>query len=842
MHIRGVLLVPLLTACCWLGPAASAQGSKADYERALSLRERTSGKVFRARVRPTWSEDGTSFWYRNDLPEGRREYVAVDVVPGIRRPAFDHVALANALSAEANEPVDGERLDLRRLEFDPAAGELSFSWKSGRWRWTLATSELRQADASEGGEGSLPSNLRIRPSVRTGEETSITFINRLEAPVRLFWLAPEGERRPYGTLAAGASRDQHTFAGHAWLVTNEAGKPLAVFEAADEGGDAVIDEKAGSREEPRRDGRRERPQPSGRSPDGQWTASIQDHNVHLRKTDAGEEATALTTDGSAEDAYGGRIRWSPNSKHFALLRTVRPETRKVHLIESSPKDQLQPKLHTLDYAKPGDPLPVSRIALFDAEEGREIPVPDTLFTNAWSLDELHWSPDGRKLTFLYNQRGHQVLRLLAVDAETGAVRVVIEEASPTFVDYAGKSFLQILDETNEAIWMSERDGWNHLYLYDLQSGQVKHQITSGEWAVRKVERVDVAARQVWLLAGGIRPEQDPYFLHLCRANLDGSGLAILTEGNGTHEVQFSPGRRTFLDTWSRVDQPPVTELRRSEDGGLIGKLEAADANALLATGWRAPEPLVAKGRDGVTDIYGVIYRPSNFEPGHKYPVIESIYAGPQSAYVPKAFSAYRGQMAMAELGFIIVQIDGMGTSHRSKAFHDVCSKNLGDAGFPDRIAWIKAAAAEYPEMDLSRVGIYGGSAGGQNALGGLLAHGDFYHVGVADCGCHDNRMDKVWWNELWMGWPVGEHYAEQSNVTQAHRLQGKLMLVVGELDRNVDPASTMQVVNALIAADKDFDLVLMTGSGHGAAETPYGNRRRMDFFARHLLGVEPRWE
>ena len=195
---------------------------------------------------------------------------------------------------------------------------------------------------------------------------------------------------------------------------------------------------------------------------------------------------------------------------------------------------------------------------------------------------------------------------------------------------------------------------------------------------------------------------------------------------------------------------------------------------------------------------------------------------------------------MAELGFIVVQIDGMGTSNRSKAFHDVCWKNLGDAGLPDRIAWIKAAAAQYPYLDLSRVGIYGGSAGGQSAVGALLAHGDFYKVGVADCGCHDNRMDKIWWNELWMGWPVGPHYAEQSNVTNAHKLSGKLLLIVGELDHNVDPASTMQVVNALIKADKDFDLLVVPGGGHGIAESPYGTRRRSDFFVRHLLGVEPR--
>ncbi|HZN66446.1 MAG TPA: S9 family peptidase, partial [Tepidisphaeraceae bacterium] len=261
-----------------------------------------------------------------------------------------------------------------------------------------------------------------------------------------------------------------------------------------------------------------------------------------------------------------------------------------------------------------------------------------------------------------------------------------------------------------------------------------------------------------------------------------------------------------------------------------------DVSEWTAAGGRFPHRFVAKGRDGVTDIYGIIHRPRDFDPSRRYPVIESIYAGPQSAHVPKSFRARHGQQRLADRGLIVVQIDGMGTSHRSKQFHDVCWKNLGDAGLPDRIAWMKAASAKHPEMDLSRVGVYGGSAGGQNALGALLFHGDFYDAAVADCGCHDNRMDKVWWNEQWMGWPVGPEYAASSNVTHAHKLQGKLMLIVGELDRNVDPASTMQVANALVRADKDFDLLVIPGAGHGAGSGPYGRRRTEEFFVRHLLG------
>jgi dipeptidyl-peptidase 4 len=582
-----------------------------------------------------------------------------------------------------------------------------------------------------------------------------------------------------------------------------------------------------------------RPRRQDVSPDGRWTAFVKDHNLFLRAREGGAECP-LSKDGKKDDGYTGEFHWSPDSRRLVALRRKDYEPRKIHLIESSPRDQLQPKLHSLAYRKPGDPIPATKPRLFDVEKRQEVPVSDELFANPWEVHDVRWDRDSKRFTFLYNQRGHQVLRIVGVDAHTGKAVALVDEQSRTFIDYASKRFAHYLDETQELLWMSERDGWNHLYLYDLKAGKVKNQVTRGQWVVRGVERVDPVKRQVWFRAGGIRPCQDPYYLHHCRVNFDGSGLVVLTEGDGTHEVSFSPGGRYFLDTWSRVDLAPVTELRRADDGRLVCALERADISALKATGWRVPEPFVARGRDGKTDIFGVIFRPTNFDPSRKYAVVEHIYAGPHDSFVPKAFRRHFPHQSLAELGFVVVQMDGMGTSNRSKAFHDVCWKNLGDSGFPDRIAWLKAAARKYPYLDLDRVGIYGGSAGGQSAVRALLAHGDFYKVAVADCGCHDNRMDKIWWNELWMGWPVGPHYAEQSNVTNAHKLKGKLLLIVGELDRNVDPASTMQVVDALVRADKDFDLLVIPGAGHGAAETPYGNRRRQDFLVRHLLGVEPR--
>ncbi len=578
------------------------------------------------------------------------------------------------------------------------------------------------------------------------------------------------------------------------------------------------------------------------SPDGKWQAFVKQHNLYLREKETGKEI-ALTKDATDEDGYSGRVFWSPDSKKLAALRTKKGQEHKVYLIESSPRDQLQPKLHSFHYYKPGDRLPITKPRLFDASAGKEIPVEDELFSNPYVEEErldIRWLPDSSRFTFVYNQRGHQVLRVIAVDAASGEARAIIDEQSKTFIDYAHKQFTHYINATNEIIWMSERDGWNHLYLYDAATGQVKNQITKGNWVVRGVDRVDEKARQIWFRAAAIYPEQDPYYIHYCRINFDGTGLVRLTDGDGTHNIAYSPDRRFVIDTYSRVDMAPVIELRSARDGKLLCELERADISALEKSSWKAPERFVAKGRDGNTDIYGVIFRPTNLDVNKKYPVIEQIYAGPQGAFVPKPFRSFHYPQQLAELGFVVVQIDGMGTSYRSKAFHDVCCKNLGDAGLPDRILWIKAAAEKYPYMDIHRVGVYGTSAGGQNALRAILAYPEFYKAASANCGCHDNRMDKIWWNELWMGWPIGPHYEEQSNVTNAHKLQGKLLLTVGEMDRNVDPASTMQVVNALIKAGKDFELLVVPGAGHGArAPNDYTKRREQDFFVRHLLGVEP---
>ncbi|MED5419772.1 MAG: S9 family peptidase, partial [Verrucomicrobiota bacterium] len=318
----------------------------------------------------------------------------------------------------------------------------------------------------------------------------------------------------------------------------------------------------------------------------------------------------------------------------------------------------------------------------------------------------------------------------------------------------------------------------------------------------------------------------------------GTGFTALTESDGDHEIRYSPNRKFIIDTYSRIDRAPAHELRRVSDGKLVCKLEETDISELVATGWEAPEVFSAKGRDGTTDIWGIVCKPADFDPSVKYPILEDMYAGPHDSYVPKRWNPGRRYSGWTDMGFVVIKVDGMGTANRSKAFHDMCWKNLKDAGFPDRILWHKAYAKENPWYDITRVGIYGGSAGGQSSTGALLFHPDFYKVAVSSCGCHDNRMDKASWNEQWMGYPVGPHYAESSNIDNAHRLEGRLLLIVGELDRNVPPESTLRLADALIRANKDFDLIVVPNGGHGGGGR-HGDRRRKDFFRKHLLGIEP---
>jgi len=567
------------------------------------------------------------------------------------------------------------------------------------------------------------------------------------------------------------------------------------------------------------------------SPDSVWVAFIKDYNVFVRNVKDKKEVQ-LSFDGSSGDFYSSYFSWSPDSKKLAVNKVRKNEDHFIYFVESSPKTQLQPILQKRNYLKPGDALPIKRPSLFNIETLKQIPVEVQSFENQFDLSNPKWRENSSAFTFDFNQRGHQVFQVVEVDGTSGTVRVIIDEQSKTFIDYSGKYFRHDLEKRGEIIWASERDGWNHLYLIDAKTGKVKTQITKGNWPVREVVKVDEKKGIILFKASGQNPDEDPYFIHYCKVNFDGSGLVDLTPEKMEHQATFSADYNYFADSYSTVTTTPVTVLRRTSDGKVMMELERADITDVLAKGWIAPEPFVAKARDGVTDIWGNIYRPTNFDPAKKYPIIEYIYAGPQSSFSQKAFKPVSNNYSgLAELGFIVVQLDGMGTSNRSKAFQEVCFKNLKDAGFPDRILWIKAAANKYPYMDTTRVGLFGGSAGGQNTLSGLLFHPEFYKAGSSSCGCHDNRMDKMWWNEQWLGYPIGPQYTECSNVVNAAKLRGKLLLIVGEMDDNVDPASTMQVVNALITAKKDFELVVLPGSNHTLGGD-YGEQKRRDFFVK----------
>ena len=640
------------------------------------------------------------------------------------------------------------------------------------------------------------------------------------------------------------------------------------------------------------------------SPDGKLEAWIEGYNVIVHQVGRPySEKLQLTQDGTIGHYYSNRILWSPDSRKIFVCKRKAVEKRYAYYVESSPQDQLQPILHKQEYAKPGDDLPQFTPYIFNLNpspspkvEGSDTPQnletgnsetrtllnPSQPLTPLpsreglgvglqYSLDWFQWTPDSRYVTMEYNQRGHKLYQLLAMDAETGKLTTLVEEHSEKFVNY-NRIWRRWLSD-GRLLWTSERDNWNHLYLYGSKaSKKYKKQrakaslsslptgegrggaspfegwggapITRGSWCVRDILHVDEANEVIYFTASGVHPDEDPYNIHYFTVRFDGTDFQELTPEPGNHRAQFSFDRQYLVDTYSAPDKAPVTKLHAignlsTLNSQLSTVIETSDLSSILANGWQAPEVFVAPGRDGTTPMWGIIQRPTNFDPSKKYPVIEYIYAGPGDAYTPKSFNPYNWNMtSLAELGFIVVQLDGMGTSWRGKAFEEVCYKNLKDAGFPDRKAWIRAAAAKYPYMDADNVGIFGASAGGQESTTAVLLHGDFYKAAYSSCGCHDNRMDKIWWNEQWMGYPVDSSYVECSNVYHASKLERPLMLVVGELDDNVDPASTMQVADALIRAGKDFELVVLPGVHHTMGER-FGEHKRYDFFVRHLLGVEP---
>jgi dipeptidyl-peptidase 4 len=790
--------------------------------------------IAQAAISPHWLPGGDAFWYRRELVRGGFEFVFVDALSGTRRKAFDHRPVAQQLQGLTRRITNPEALPFSWINLAPDASWVRF--RAHGKAWTLASDGA--LEEWHGGLSEEMPNLADRDihSLSSDVKVAITFVNHATGPLALEWIGFDGKPTFLQTIDVGMTGRQQTYAGHVWRLSNTAtGVVQALYVAPEKDFVAVIDERTTLQESfegnllsedsntPKRaEGMAELPR-----------VFVRGFNVWVAYKNNDEQQ--ITTNGTKENPYDqNRIHLSPDMQYVVVWQYTPEQNHTVTLLESSPRDQLQPKLKPIQYLKPGDRVRLDRPRLFSLDRKTEVFTDDSLFRNPYEMRNVGWSNDSSEYRFLFNERGHQHLRILGMNRE-GRVRTLVEESSKTFIDYSTKMYRRVMNETGEMLWTSERDGWNHLYLYDLDKGVLKNQVTKGEWVVNSIERVEVDSRRVWFRAYGMVPGQDPYYAHLARVNFDGSDLKILTEGNGTHTWKWSLDRRFLTDTWSRVDYPPTSILRDGETGEKISTIEESNYDNLLASGWSPPEIFTAPGRDGKTIMYGIIIRPSKFDPTKKYPIMEDIYAGPQDFFTPKAFSTLTSYREWADKGYVVVKLDGMGTNWRSKAFLDVCYKNLKDAGFADRKAWIRAAAETRPWMDLSRVGIKGGSAGGQNAAAALLFHGDFYKAAAADSGCHDNRMDKIWWNEQWMGYPIDKSYEDSSNVVHADKLQGALMLIVGDLDDNVDPSSTLQVVNALNVANKDYELLFIPGGRHGCGSSTYGRRRQSDFFRRHLL-------
>jgi dipeptidyl aminopeptidase/acylaminoacyl peptidase len=599
------------------------------------------------------------------------------------------------------------------------------------------------------------------------------------------------------------------------------------------------------------------------SPDRSTAAFIRDHDLWVRDLATGEE-TRLTADGVEDFGYATNnagwarsdrpvLKWSPDSRKIA---TFQHDGRGVGMMYMVRTEVGSPELDAWRYPFPGDSVifRIHRVVVdLDAPEGSRVvrlgmppdPHRSTVCDHVacrGTFADVEWSADGSRLAFVSSSRDHKRATLRVANAATGDVRDILEEVEETFYESGGN--WRFLSETDEVIWFSHQDDWGHLYLYDAASGEMKRRITSGEWNVNRVLSIDEAARTVLLMGNGREPG-DPYFQYLYRVGLDGGDVQLLTPDSANHTISLSPSGGYFVDSYSTPTIPPVTVVR-ALDGTVTQTVEEADISRLVDSGWPPPIPFNVKARDGETDLYGLMFRPLDFDPEEKYPVINYLYPGPQSGSVgSRSFRAsHRDLQALAALGFVVIELDAMGTPMRSKSFHEAYYGNMGDNGLPDQIAGIRQLADRYSWIDLDRVGIYGHSGGGFASTDGILRYPDFYKVAVSQAGNHDNRNYEDDWGEKWQGlleeYPDGTtNYDNQANQLLAENLKGKLLIAHGTLDGNVPASNTMLVVDALIAANKDFDLLLLPNRGHGFGNEPYMMRRRWDYFVRHLLGAEP---
>jgi dipeptidyl aminopeptidase/acylaminoacyl peptidase len=601
------------------------------------------------------------------------------------------------------------------------------------------------------------------------------------------------------------------------------------------------------------------------SPDGKRAAFIRDWNLWVRDLTTGQERQ-LTTDGAEDFGYAtdnaGWIRsdraillWSPDSRRIATFQQDDRRVGEMYLVSTAVG---HPRLDAWKYPLPGDSV-VSMIhrVIIDVEAGTlvrlQMPpdyhrstVCDHIVCEGTRLADAQWSPDGTRLAFVSSSRDHKVAQLRVADAATGAVREVLEERVATYFESGSdRENWYVSWPTNEVLWFSERDDWGHLYLYDLATGKLKNRITSGEGNVAEVVRVDEKARTVFFVGNGRERGRDPYFRHLYRVGFDGRNLRLLTPEDADHDVTLAPSAAFFVDSWSRPDVPPTTVLR-DMNGRVVMPLEKADISRLAANGWTPPMPFTVKARDGMTDLYGLMFRPSRFDSTHRYPIIVHHYPGPQGGSVgSRSFLPSRGDTrSLAELGFIVIQLDGMGLPGRTKSFHDAYYGNMGDNGLPDQVTGVRQLAERYRWIDLDRVGIYGHSGGGYSSADAILRYPDFFKVAVSQAGNHDNRIYEDDWGEKWQGLlerrPNGTtNYDNQANHLLAQNLKGKLLIAWGTMDDNVPPNNSLVLINELIRHNKDFDVLPFPNRRHGFGNEPYMMRRRWDYFVKHLLGAEP---
>lgn len=766
-------------------PQASAQAQTAaqpqqavDYHRAeLLLRWHTSSLVAGGAVSPNWILDTDRFWYRNNNGAGH-EFTFVDPAANAKRPLFDHYRLAAALSMAADTSYVPEKLPFETFDF--------VERDENRIEFTAAK-------------------------------------KRFECDIRQYQC---------------------------------------------EVGDTLPDAR-----------------PFVESPDERWEAFVMDHNVYVRPAAAragngeAEDAPAvdtiqLTTDGEEFNGYGLNyprpnqvknktprrpgVHWSPDSKKLLVQRTDQRDVEHHHYVSYTPQRTVH---YSQPYALPGDsvvPLPAFHVLDLTAtlaEAGASPPAPanvrveleprpNRLNLGGSQVDSL-WSADSRHVYVSWETRASKSNHLAQVDAATGEFTIIAGDSSKTFVETSQRNPTSwfVSETTDDAFWWSERDGWAHIWRFS-KDGSVKNQVTSGPWAVGAIWHVDEAARRIYFTAYG-REEGIPYYGRLYRVDYDGNGLALVAGEVGNHRISVSPSGRFFVDSYSTIGDPPVSLLRRLDGGAVVRALEEADASKLEEVGWRPPEVFSVKARDGVTDIYGLIYFPDDVDESRLYPVIDHIYPGPQVGSVGSwTFKAGGEDFALAKLGFVVVQLDHMGTPHRSKAFHDIYYGDFNDNGLPDHVTAIKQLAARYPFMDLDRVGIYGHSGGGFASTDAMMKYPDFFKVAVSGAGNHDNASYNIYWAEKYQGLLVkdsasGDHnFTEEANKSHVAKLQGKLLLMHGDMDDNVHPAMTVQLIDELTKANKDYDLVWAPDRAHGLNE-PYFVRRRWDYFVRHLLGAEP---